>query len=304
MIGCLKCGRDNPDGMRFCTNCGVALPSASPPGAVSGAPDPSTLETLSMSPNPQTAPTNWPNFGEAFKQPTPPVAAAKKSKAGLIIGVVSGVLLLGLAVVGAGVGYYYYSKPQTDVANGNSNQGVYTPSTNGDSNENANANANAKASPSAAQSPTPATSPANTQTFEPPTVPTKDATFTIYANGDWQLSTIAVVPLEEFTTKVEGIIDLAGAKAGVGPGGAKDAQYKSRRLFQEWPTGALLMRTRYADGRFSNTVAVTAGTATGSWQNLPDERGMLEFRINDNAPQNNGGQFTIHARLTKVPKSK
>jgi hypothetical protein len=64
------------------------------------------------------------------------------------------------------------------------------------------------------------------------------------------------------------------------------------------------MRTRYADGRFSNTVAVSAGGASGSWQNLPDERGMIEFRINDNAPQSNGGQFTVHVRLTRVPKSK
>lgn len=304
MVKCSKCARENPDGMRFCTNCGAALPEAQSQGAGGGASDPNSLETLSLSPNPQTAPTNWPNFGESFKPPAPPVAEAKKSKTGLIIGIIAGVLLLALASIGAGVGYYFYSRSQTDTAN--RNQGVYNPSTGVDSNDNANqnANANAKASPGATASPTPAASPSNTQTFEPPTEPTKDATFTIYANGDWQLSKIAVVPLEEFTTTVEGIVDLTGAKAGVGPGGTKDAQYKSRRLFQEWPTGALLMRTRYADGRFSNTVAVAAGASTGAWQNLPDERGMLEFRINDNAPQSNGGQFTIHAHLTKVPKSK
>jgi hypothetical protein len=283
--------------MRFCSNCGTVLAG----GSQTGAPDPSSLETLSMNLSPQTSPTNWPNLGESFKQPSPPVAVGKKSRAGLIVGIIAAVLLLGVIAIGGGLGYYYYAKSGGDAANGNSNQGVYTPATN---DEDDNANANTKPSPAASVSPPPAPSPGNAQLFAPPTEPSKGGSFTVYANGDWQLSQIAVVPLEEFTTTVEGIVDLAGAKAGVGPGGTKDAQYKSRRLFQEWPTGALLMRTRYADGRFSNTVAVSAGRATGSWQNLPDERGMLEFRINDNAPQNNGGQFTIRARLTKVPKSK
>ena len=61
------------------------------------------------------------------------------------------------------------------------------------------------------------------------------------------------------------------------------------------------MRTRYADGRFSNTVA--AGV-NGSWENLPEERGMLEFAVNDNAPKDNGGQFTIRVKMTSVPKKK
>jgi hypothetical protein len=276
--------------MRFCSNCGAVLAVA---------PDPSSLETLSLSANPQTSPTNWPSLGESFKQPTTPVAVGQKSRAGLIVGILAAVLLLGVIAIGGGVGYYYYSKSGGDKAN--DNQGVYTPASDDD---NENANVNAKPSPAASVSPTAAPSPGNAQLFEPPTEPTKEGTFTVYANGDWQLSQIAVVPLEEFTTTVQGIVDLAGAKAGVGPGGVKDAQYKARRLFQEWPAGALLMRTRYANGSFSNTVATSAGGASGSWQNLPDERGMLEFRINDNAQQNNGGQFTIRARLTKVPKSK
>jgi hypothetical protein len=302
MVACLKCGRENPEGMRFCSNCGTALAESPPSGAVGGgsAPDSSSFETLSMNQNPQTAPTSWPNFGEQFKQNAPPVATAKKSRTGLIVGIIALVVLLGLAVIGAGAGYYFYSRSHTGEGNNNNGEGVYKSSLDGNSNE----NANAKPSPTASTSPSPAPSPTVGQSFEPPTVPTKDASFTVYANGDWQLSTIAVVPLEKFTTEVEGIVDLAGAKAGIGPGGTKDAQYKSRRLFQEWPTGALLMRTRYADGRFSNTVALAAGAATGAWENLPDERGLLEFRINDNAPQSNGGQFTVHMSLTSVPKSK
>ncbi len=94
-------------------------------------------------------------------------------------------------------------------------------------------------------------------------------------------------------------MDIAGVKTGVRAGGVKDEKFKSRRLYEEFPVGALLMRTRYADGRFSNMVA--AGTS-GSWENLPDERGMLEFIINDNAPQDNGGQYTIKVKLKSVPK--
>jgi hypothetical protein len=280
--------------MRFCTNCGEALPDAPTPAS---APDTSSPDTLSFRVDPQTTPTNWPSFGEAYKQQTPPVAQAKKSRTGLIVGIIAGVLLLGLVVIGGGVGYYYYSKSQTEVANGNSNQGVYDPSTNGTDEESSNANANANAN----TKPTPTPKPTPNQSFAPPTEPTKEGTFTIYANDDWQLSQIAVVPKERYTTRVDGIVDLADAKAGVRPGGTNEAKYKSRRLFPEWPTGTLLMRTRYADGRFSNTVGVGA---TGAWENLPDERGMLEFRINDNAPQNNGGQFTIRVKLTSVPKQK
>jgi hypothetical protein len=279
--------------MRFCTNCGTAIADAN---SLSGTPDSSSVETLSLPANPQTAPTNWPNFADSYKAQTPPVAEPKKSKAGLIIGIIAALGLLGLVVVG-GIGYYYYSSWDSEVANGNNNQGVHN-SNIGDEDANANSSPTPKASPSPIPSPTPA------QLFTPPTEPTKDGTFTIYANEGWQLSQIAVVPEEKYTTTVEGIVDLAGAKAGIRAGGTKDEQYKSRRLFPEWPTGALLMRTRYADGRFSNTLPVSASGATGYWENLPDERGMLEFRINDNSPANNGGQFTIRKKHTSVPKKK
>ena len=290
MASCGKCGRENPVGMLFCTNCGTSLPDTSSSG--SSSPGSQSVETLVMNADSRTPPDNWPSIGNSYRPPTTP--EPQKSRTGLIIGVVAVVLLVGIAAAG-GVGYYFYSKSNDKVANGNSNEGVYTPSTVGNSNDNANANKKA--------SPTPTPTPVNTQLFSPPTEPTKDATFTVYANGDWQLSPIAVVPLEKFTTSVDGIVDLAGAKAGIRAGGTNDAQFKSRRLFQEWPTGALLMRTRYADGHFGNTVATSAGGSNGSWVNLPDERGMIEFRINDNQQKDNGGQFTIHVRLTSAPKS-
>lgn len=206
----------------------------------------------------------------------------------MITGIVI-VLLLGMVSAAGAIGWYLYSKSGTEVANKNQNTG----------------NENVSPSPSptdsnANQRPTPKPSPSN-MSFDPPTVPTKEGTFTVYANEGWQLSNIAVVPYEKYTTKVEGLVDLAGAKAGIRADGNKDAKLKSRRLFAEYPTGALLMRTRYANGRFSNTVA--AGTS-GAWENLPDERGMLEFAVNDNAPQDNGGQFTVRVKMTSVPKNK
>jgi hypothetical protein len=208
-----------------------------------------------------------------------------------MIAIIVGALLLGLAGIG-GLGAWYYYSSGTETAN---NGGIGL----GDDTKNKNGSPSPKPTSNVNTEPTPAASPTSKQLFEPPTVPTKEGTFTVYANEGWQMSNIAVVPLEEFTTSVDGIVDVAGVKVGLRAGGTKDAQFKSRRLVPEFPTGALLMRTRYADGRYSNMVA--AGTS-GSWQNLPDERGMLEFAINDNAPQNNGGQFTIRVKLTKVPK--
>jgi hypothetical protein len=288
MIRCEKCGRDNADGMRFCTNCGALLEATAVRGGGGTAAESSQSETLSFSAPPPTSPTGWPTIG-AFTPP-PPVQPVqeKRGRTGLIVGVVV-VLLLGLLGGAGALGWYLYNS-SSDTKEANLNRKS--------DNENAtpSPNANARPSPEAKPSPSP-------RSFEPPTVPTKQGTFTVYANEGWQLSNIAVVPYENYTTKVDGIVDLAGAKAGIRPGGDKDAKLKSRRLFAEYPTGALLMRTRYADGRFSNTVAVAAG-ASGSWQNLPDERGMLEFAINDNAPQDNGGQFTVTVKMTSVPKNK
>jgi len=288
MASCGNCGRENPEGMRFCTNCGSTLPGSSLPGGSS--PGSQSVETLVLNATAQTSPTNWPNIGESYRAPAAP--EPKKSNTGLIVGGISAILVIIIAAAG-GTGYYFYKKSHDKAADGNSNQGVYTSSTVDDSSDNSNDK----------KKPSPSPTPEVTQLFPPPTEPTKDASFTVYANGEWQLSQIAVVPYERYRTSVEGIVDLAGAKAGLRAGGTNDAQFKSRRLFAEYPTGALLMRTRYADGRFSNTTAVVAG-ASGYWQNLPDERGMLEFRLNDNQPKDNGGQFTVRVRFTSVPKNK
>lgn len=286
MLRCGNCGRDNAEDMRFCTNCGALLEAAS--GGGSGEIDSSqSPETISFSVPPPTSPTaGWPTVG-SYLPPQPPVSKGRSNNTGLVISIVV-VAVLGVLATAGGIGWYLFSKSDTtEIANRNAKTENVSPSP-------SNTNANTRPSPEA--SPTPS----NTS-FEPPTVPTKEGSFTVYANEGWQLSKIAVVPYEKYTTKVEGLVDLAGAKAGIRAGGDKDAKLKSRRLFGEYPTGALLMRTRYADGRFSNTVA--AGV-NGAWANLPDERGMLEFAINDNAPKDNGGQFTVRVKMTSVPKNK
>jgi hypothetical protein len=272
------------------TNSQAGAPSGS---SGSSGYDPSSSETISFNaPPPQTAvgtgtPTTPYTSAPPFTQSAPP----PKSKTGMIVGIVVGVLLLGLLGVGLLGGYYYYSNSKDVVVNnGNKKQGTLDPDGKATPKP-----ANTNASPESEPSPTPTSK----QSFEPPTTPTKEASFSIYANEGWQLSDIAVVPYEQFTTTTEGIVDIAGVKTGIRAGGVKDDKFKSRRLYDEFPVGALLMRTRYANGSYSNMVA--AGTS-GNWQNLPDERGMLEFIINDNAPKDNGGQFTIKAKLKSVPK--
>ncbi len=295
MVRCWKCGRDNEDGMRFCTNCGNPLSGDAPAsGAGSSGFDPMQSETISFNaPQTTTPPTNWPTTPYGSAQQPPPsystvaAAPAPKSRVGLITVIVI-LLLFGLVGMAGVAGWYYYRNSGEVATNGNSNRlvgpgGKPTPESNANT------------------TPTPAASPESKQLFEPPTTATKEGTFTVYANKGWQMSDIAVIPLERFTTSVDGIVDLEGVKTGVRAGGVNDAKTKSRRLYQEFPTGALLMRTRYANGHFSNVVA--AG-ASGNWENLPDERGMLEFSVNDNAPDGNGGQFTIKVKMTSVPKAK
>lgn len=298
MITCWKCRQENADGMRFCTNCGAALGDAA---MHNSGPPSSSQATLILNKTPQTVETNWPTVGGAVggSYASPPPIPEKKSRTGLIVGSIIAILVLGIVVVGVGIAIYQYTKPATPPTDGKSDQGVRD---SGSANQSTgdSTGTTSKDKEGTASSDTKDT----TATFAPPTEATKDASFTIYANEGWKLSSIAVLPEEEYTTRVDGIIDISEVKAGVRSGGVNDAKFKSRRIFPEWPTGALLMRTRYADGRFSNTVALSAGGASGSWKNLPDERGMLEFRINDNAPENNGGQFTVRVKMTRVPKPK
>lgn len=129
--------------------------------------------------------------------------------------------------------------------------------------------------------------------FTPPAKPTAQGVFNVKANKNWQLSNLDVVPNEKFVLLAVGSVNLGEIEKDVSPEGIADKKYQTRRLFPEFPAGALLMRTRYADGKYSKISAVTSKNSTGIWQNAPDERGRLEFCINDNAPDSNDGEFVV-----------
>lgn len=288
MKKCLACGRENADEMSFCLDCGQPLAVSQPPGWLG-----SDAPTTSFGESPTTV------GNQSFETQTLPrnFAGATQPKNSkklfVILGGIAALILLLIAAGAAIVGYNYYAASKRVVTPTPS----ATPSIGNKSTPN-------KTSSTPTVSPTVAVSPTPNVSFTPPTEPTKSGTFTVYANGGWQLSDIDTVALENFRTKVEGKIDVAGVKTGVSASGVSDTKSKSRRIYPEFPTGALVMRTRYADGKFSNVAAVSARGATGQWQNFPDERGKIEFCINDNSPGQNGGQFTVTVTMTSVPKAK
>jgi zinc-ribbon domain len=278
MKNCQYCGHPNPDNMNFCLSCGQPLVSDTDP-------------TVAFTETPTTV------RGQSFETRSfeknitgPPPNGGRKLLVGLIGIAAFGVVLVVLAVAGL-IGDRYYSAltPAPLVSN------INRPPVNSSTSTNTNSNI---AAPSATATPTPNPS------FTPPTEPTKTGSFTVFANGGWQLSEIDTVPLENFRTKVDGRVDIDGVKAGVTPKGVNDPNSKSRRIYPEFATGGLLMRTHYADGKFSNVMAVSGSGSTGQWRNYQDERGRIEFCVNDNSPEKNGGQFTVTVTMTSVPRAK
>lgn len=268
--------------MIYCLECGESLGDATATGwTPTGAKTESYAEV-------HTVVRNQPQATRNFHGEIPAVRSSGSTKK--IFVVVAGIAaLVLLMILGAAaiIGYNYFARSKTVVTNGNNS----APNT-----------GNRSGTPSNSSSPAANSSPA--VTFTPPIEPTKNATFSVYANAGWQLSNIDTVALENFRTSVQGKVDLVGVKTGISASGVNDAASKSRRIYPEYPTGALLMRTRYADGKFSNVAAVTTSGSNGSWQNYPDERGRIEFCINDNAPEQNGGQFTVTVKFVSVAKPK
>jgi hypothetical protein len=282
MKKCQKCFAENDNLMSFCWECGTPLPNSFASEAKT---EQFSAESFTSAPTIYSGRTEnqtvnkTRGFTSNFQQPQPP----PKSKKGLFLVITGIVALLGLGIITA-AGVAIYSLIPTPTPKPTPVVIVKTPTP--------------KVSPTVVPTATPQVS------FTPPTEPTKQGSFTINANQGWQLSNIDVVPLEEFRTTVQGKIDISGIKTGVSAAGIADVKTKVRRLYPEFPTGALLMRTRYADGKVSNVVAISANGANGNWRNYPDERGKIEFCINDNAPENNVGQFIVTATLTRVPTAK
>jgi len=92
---------------------------------------------------------------------------------------------------------------------------------------------------------------------------------------------------------VSGRYDLDGIRDNVTAKGV--SSHRSRRVFSKFRTGALLMRTHYPDGRHSNIQAVTTGR---DWENFPDEKGHLEFMVNDKEFEGNYGTLQIKFQKT------
>ena len=286
MKSCQKCNFANNDAMNFCLQCGAPLPTA----LITN--DLHSQETQSL----QGVPTNFvtqeietfdrkkTNVGLNISEPTHPKS---NSKIFLIIGGLASLFILGLGAIGAIIAYNYFSPtpepfPLKPTPTGSQSPSIKSPT------------------PTVSPTPTPTMTPTPQTSFTPPTEATKKGSFTIYANGGWQLSEINVVQLEDFRVNSTGLIDIAGVKTQVTPKGLNDKNSIARRIYPEYPTGALLFRTHFADGHLGNVLPVSGGAFT----NFPDELGRLEFCINDKSPELNGGQFTVTVTMTKVPKPK
>jgi hypothetical protein len=281
---CQKCFSENDSLMSFCWECGAPLPELFETNAKTQEMPAQLFPTKEAiatgeSPAMKTIEANTLSFITTPQSTTQP----PKNKMFLVVGGIGALLALGV-LTAVGIAAYNLIPSKKTVVTVKTTP---TPTT---------------TSPEKVGSPTPKTSP-NT-TFTPPVEPTKEGSFTVYANKGWQLSDISTVANEEFTTTVKGKIDIALIKNDVSPSGVNDNKTKSRRIHPEFPTGALLMRTRYADGKYSNVVSMTTNGANGTWLNYPDERGKIEFCINDNAPEDNDGQFVVTAKFSKIVDSK
>lgn len=273
--------------MNFCVQCGTALPN------LSRSPGDATTESYG---NVLRQNNEVKNFPSNLAAPPTPSKSGKKTL-WILGGIFSLIVLLFVGSIGL-IGFNAW------MANKKKPSPSPSPTSVRIVNKPIVVNKPIAPTPPPSLSPSPVDSPAPTVSFTPPSVPTKKGNFTVAANLGWQLSNIDVVPDESFTTTAKGAIDLDGLKKGVSSSGITDENAKSRRIYQEYPTGALLMRTRYADGKVSIIQPVTAPPSLGLWKNAPDERGKIEFCINDNKPERNTGQIIVSVVMISAPDAK
>lgn len=282
--------------MRFCLNCGTTLPDA-PTEAVHKTDAPTESFSGGTPTNLGAFKRQTENFGGTsgnFPPSYPTISPPKsKSRAGLIIGGAAALLLL-IGIAGAAIILYNIRSKKVTLVSDTPTP-VFSPTVANNSPTPRNS-----ASPNVTPDAVPSPNSSPTASFTPPLAATKTGMFTVYANSGWQTSEIDVVRLEQFRINTTGLIDVDGVKTQIPAKGLNDKNSVSRRIYPEYPTGALLFRTHFADGHLGNVLLVSGG----NFQNFPDELGRLEFCINDNAPQNNGGQFTVVVTMTSVPKAK
>ncbi|NNE97806.1 MAG: hypothetical protein HKN25_02165 [Pyrinomonadaceae bacterium] len=292
MKKCQSCSYENSDLMNFCLECGSALADVSKmvvpiEGADTEVLKPSDLKTDSFE---KETVVNNDRFG--FKQSTPAYVHGEKPGSNVMIYVaIAGVLLLlGFGVVAAAAGIIYATwspnEPRPLAA-----KPKPTPNTNGDQVPTPLPDEDLPPLPE-----NPKTKPRvnnDVITFPTPSSPTQRGTFRIKSGSGWQLSNIKTVPNQDFRVLVKGRVKLAGIGKYVSAKGMKG--YEDRRVYKKFPTGALLMRTHYPDGRHSAIQPVALGQY---WKNEPNETGKIEFLINDNSPEGNTVKMTVI--VTKV----
>lgn len=293
MKKCIACGFENTDLMNFCLECGEALKAEPkmviPLDSLSGSEKPSEQVTEDF--EKETVVNNrFPIQQDSPNYNTPP--AKKSSNAKIFLAIGAGfVAIVGLiSIAAAGIILYTIQsqkEPRRIVKKRSDITEVPTPYPDKDildisSDKKKKEKTDTKE---------------KTIIFPTPKNPTKRSTYKVRSVPGWQLSEIKTVSLENFRITVSGRVNLKGIEKRVSAKGVKG--HKDRRIIKKFPTGALLMRTHYPDGKHSNIQQVSVGEY---WQNYPNETGKIEFLINDNSPENNKGDFTIRFRMINVPK--
>ncbi len=315
MKKCQKCGYDNTDVMNFCLECGDSL--INEPRMVV------PLETVNMQtgekPSEQvtedyekeTVVNNFALRGQSVQTIQQPKPQGNNSKLLLAIGGGLVALILLVFTGAAGIAFLAWqsqsekpkSKPLVSIPKKSpeSSPEIYPEETPEETpKEEPEPEEKPEEEPEETPQPTPITNPTPEDdiiTFPTPKVPTKRATYRVNAKSGWQLSNIKTVPRENFRVRVSGRINLDGIKNRVSARGVSG--HKNRRIFKQFRTGALLMRTHYPNGKHSNIQPVSAGQY---WQNYPNETGKIEFLVNDNAADYNSGNFKIRFEMINVPR--
>lgn len=305
MKKCQSCGFNNTDIMNFCLECGTALikepQMVVPLDSLSGQEAEKTSEQVTENYEKETVVGN--RFAIQQSVPTYQQQTPKKSSNAKIF-LAIGSLLLGLMFLigGGAVGILIYalqsegsSKPNRPLVSKTPIDEPEFPTPTPEVYETPEPTPKVKKTPRPEKTPLPKEEPI---TFPTPKVPTKRATFRVKNVSGWQLSNIKTVPLENFEVRVSGRIKLDGIKRKISARGISG--YKNRRILKQYPTGAVLMRTHYPDGRHSNIQPVSAGTF---WQNYKDETGKIEFIINDKFADDADGEFKVRFKMINVPKN-
>ncbi len=275
MNTCSGCGLQLDKEMRFCRACGAVVNQ--PPRMVvplENIGNQSDLATEVFEKDPQDEPRYYLST---------PTISSKKPQNGKMIFFVFGALftVFVLLVSAAGVLVYLYfqSTDRTETVKTAPSQ---TPK---------------KESPKPSPSPSPTAQETPETVLKPQKNPTRFGSFSVDGKSEkWQISEIETIESERFSTGVRGTSTLHGIGANITAEGIEGNE--ERRIYSEYPTGALLMRTRLANGKVS---VIQAISDSDEWKNDPDESGRIEFLINDNKPENNKGGFIVSVKMLRVP---